>query len=180
LESALIIEFDIRPGDLAVVDAWRAEKYARILQPAYGPAVFGGTAIAMIVWYVAPDVLGLGKLTFSVVVGAPVVVLGVLAVAFRYVQEHRYRAAPGFVAGRHSLHFSPAGVHHSGPLGVERFAWSEFSGVYVGARYLFVRFGNRGSMMIPVTAIEHFGPTYDEAFLRELVPLIRQGLAKEP
>ncbi len=170
----MVTEFELRPGDARVFDAWRAQKYRRFLQPMYVPLVLGTTAAMLVAWW------ALGSYTviaLGVFAAGPSVVLATVAVAFRYLQEYRYRPARGFVDGPHTLHFSGAGVHHVGPLGIERFPWTRLRGVEVGVHYRFIRFDAQGSIIIPVSAIKRFGPTYDEAFLQELAPLIEEGVA---
>ncbi len=172
----MVIEFELWPGDSRVFDAWRAQKYRRVLQAIYMPLVLGTTALGLGAWW------ALGRYTasaFSLLAGSPSVALGAAAVGFRYLQEYRYRPAAGFVDGQHALHFSPAGVHHVGPQGIERFPWTGLRGVEVGVHYLFMKFGGQGSIIIPVSSIKQFGPTYDEAFLLDLAPLIEAGVGGE-
>jgi hypothetical protein len=58
--------------------------------------------------------------------------------------------------------------------------WTNFERLEVTVKYLFLRFSDHGTLPIPVTALKAFGPSYDEAFLAELAPLIRMGRRAAP
>jgi hypothetical protein len=171
----MLIEFEIRAFDCRVFEAWQAAKYlaaGRFFRGAVWLSVFAGLAL----WYRYPNAFGLsGNLTFLVI---PLSLqLLVIAAAFltRTIQAYRYREVHGLAEGHHSLHFSKEGVHHVGPRGVGRYPWTAFSGLEIGFQYLFLRFEQPGSVIIPVAAIEKFGPAYEQAFLAELAALVREG-----
>jgi hypothetical protein len=130
------------------------------------------------VWYRHPHLFGLtGDMAFFVVpLSLEFAVIG-LAFLVRRAVTARARFARGVVEGRHSLHFSEAGIHHVGPVGISRHSWGDFRSVEITVGYLFLLFAD-GTVTIPVTALERYAPNYDEAFLAELAPLIHAAAAE--
>ena len=158
----MMIAFDVRPRDSRLFEAWQAYKLPlsmgqiRILY-------FVTIALGLVYAYHHPQ---LNLIVVMLVFGATYFAGACgLALFIRW----RYRLVPSLVEGHHTLHLSAAGVHHTGPRGIDRYSWSGFVGLDVTVEYIFLRF-REGALGIPVSALGQFGPVYDEAFLSELAP----------
>jgi hypothetical protein len=78
--------------------------------------------------------------------------------------------------------FSAAGIHHVGPVGTQRYAWSEFERIELTLGYVLFRFTRHGTVAVPIDALrrrfESLETMPDEAFITEVLPLIVRGLAE--
>jgi hypothetical protein len=172
----MILEFELRPADSRAFEAWAAHKYLRFT-PTLRALVLLSFLVGFAVWYRHPGLLGLsGDAAFFAIPLSLELAAIALALLLKRIVTSRARMATGVVEGTHAMHFSEAGVHHVGPLGINRHGWTEFRSVEVTVSYLFLRF-TRGTIAIPVSALGRFAPDYDEAFLAELVPLIQAAAA---
>jgi hypothetical protein len=162
----VLITFEVRPLDSRAMEAWQMGKFP--LSPAQAHALyFCSLAVGVVLAYTHPAYNSL-----VLIFGFPVTCVAAL-VALRMLTGWRYRRASGLVEGQHSMHFSVAGIHHVGPLGVHRYPWTALRGVHVTVWYVLFRFSGLGSVAVPVSALTEFGQSYDEAFLSELAPMIQ-------
>lgn len=178
----LLIEFELRAADMRAFETWAQFKLLASHQ------VF---RMLLIVVPVAGFVVGLRHphlLPFSddanvlLLTFIPQWTLLAMFLAIRRVILWRFRRAASLVEGPHSTHFSAAGIHHVGPLGTRRYAWSTLRGVDLTVGYVLFRFASDGTVAVPVDALRKpfgdFDGLPDEAFLEEVVPLISQGMAE--
>jgi hypothetical protein len=168
----VLIDFDITPRDSRMLEMWQQLQYP-LSMPQQRLFYFATLAAGLVYAYHHAEVN-----VFVAVMGSGATAIAVLF-ALRYLINWRHRMVPGLGEGHHSLHFSAAGIHHVAPLGTYPYPWTDFSGLRITVDYLFLRFRTQGTLPIPVTALERFGPSYDEAFLAELAPLIRLGQQAE-
>ena len=161
----MLIEFEVRPLDSRVMEAWQMGKFP--LSP--------NLAFVLYLCWMAVGIVyayrnrGSNLLLVIIAFGCSYVAA---VCGLRMFTGWRFRRASGMVEGQHSMHFSVAGVHHVGPHGVHRYPWTAFQGVDVTVWYLLFRFKGHGAIAIPVSALEKFGQSYDEAFLMELAPMM--------
>ena len=162
----MLIEFEVRPRDSRAMEAWQVGKFP--LSPAQAHALyFCSLAVGVVLAYTHPEYNSL-----VLIFGLAVACVATL-VALRLLTGWRFRRASGLVEGQHSMHFSIAGIHHVGPVGVHRYPWTALQGVDVTVWYLLFRFSGHGAVAIPVSALKEFGQSYDGAFLSELAPMIQ-------
>jgi hypothetical protein len=162
----VLIEFEVRALDSRVMEAWQMGKFP--LSWAQGRLLyFCWLAVGVVFAYRNPQYNSL-LVVFGFGLGYLVAVCGL-----RVITGWRFRRTVGMVEGQHAMHFSVAGIHHVSPVGVHRYPWTMLQGVDVTVWYLLFRFKGHGAIAIPVSALQRFGQSYDEAFLMELAPMIQ-------
>jgi hypothetical protein len=167
-EARVLIEFEVSARDGRILENWQRSRFPLSgfqLQVAY----FAVIGLSLVWSYRHP-----GQSYFWVFGSAFAAFAGVVF-ALRHLTAWRTRLVDGMGEGRHSLHFSPAGVHHVGPAGIRQYSWRQFGGVSVLVDYVLLTFHGHGVVAIPVSALGAFGASYDEAFLAALAPMIESG-----
>jgi hypothetical protein len=166
----MVIEFQVRPLDSRQLELWLDAKLNA--GSGYFLVAYTLMALGVFLWSSGHEVRSAAD---YLVVPAMIVVPVVATMTMRAIARRKFGLAPGFAEGRNVLHFSEAGVHHVGPSGTYRYPWTSFAGLEVTVGYIFLIFRPEGTLPVPIDALTTFGTTPDQAFLEELLPLVRAG-----
>jgi hypothetical protein len=171
-----LIEFELRAADMRAFETWGGLKLLAS-GSAFKVLVLVAPVVGFVIGLRYPRLLPFAE-DVNVLLLAFVPQWSLIA-AFLAIKRWtlwRYRRAAGLVEGRHSTHFSAAGIHHVGPLGTRRHAWSGLRDIELTVDYVFFRFADDGSVAVPIAALRKaFGELEgmpDELFLQDIVPLI--------
>ena len=167
-----MIRFHYEPADAAAMDGWGAYN-APLTQGQFFVLYIGAVGAAVAFALANPQYNGL------VVIGGAVVAFTLSILAVGAAIRSRHAVVAGCVPGAQSLHFSRAGIHHVSPAGDYRYSWRQLAGVEILLGYVVFRFRGHGALPVPVRALEDFGQSYDEEFLRQLTTLIQAGVPGE-